>query len=272
MTTIAQLLSASPLPRLETRLLLEHTTGLTRVQLMAYPETELAADPLARYRALEARRVAGEPIAYLLGEREFFGRCFQVTPAVLIPRPETEHLVEAALAELRCHRHPRVLDLGTGSGAIAITLALEYPAAEVIAVDQSTAALAVARANAEALGARLQFLTSDWYQAVSAAAPFEVIVSNPPYIERHDPHLAQGDVRFEPRSALTDEADGLDCLRQIFAEAPRYLAPHGWIGCEHGYDQGPACRELATRAGLIEVSTLPDLAGHDRITVGRRPA
>jgi release factor glutamine methyltransferase len=270
MTTIAAALAAYPLPRLESRLLLMHVEPeLTHARIVAYPERALAPEAYARFCALAQRRVAGEPLAYLLGMREFFGRPFTVTPAVLIPRPETEHLVEAALARQGLAAAD-VLDLGCGSGAIAVTLALEAPQWRVSAVDVSPEALAVARDNAQRLAAKVQFMQGSWYAPLAADRRFNLIVSNPPYISAADRHLNQGDVRFEPRLALTDEGDGLACLRAITAGAPARLTPGGWLMVEHGYDQGDAVRALFLAQGLAEVATLPDLAGLDRVTLGRR--
>lgn len=267
--TIDEALRRYPLPRLESRLLLMQVTGFSPARLVGYPELALTAEQEEAYRSLAERRLAGEPVAYLLGEREFYGRPFRVSPAVLIPRPETEHLVEAALA--RVGRRPaRVVDLGCGSGAIAVTLALEAPEWQVSAVDLSDAALTVARANAAQLAASVTFHQGSWYAPLPETALFDLIVSNPPYIAADDHHLGEGDVRFEPRLALTDEDDGLACLREIAAGAPGRLLPGGWLMVEHGYDQGEGVRELFRAAGLAEVETLPDLAGLDRVTLGRK--
>jgi release factor glutamine methyltransferase len=218
---------------------------------------------------LAARRLAGEPLAYLIGLREFYGRAFQVGSAVLIPRPETEHLVEAALAHV-AHQAADVLDLGCGSGAIAVTLALEVPQWRVSAVDLSPEALDVAQRNAAALNAALCFYQGSWCDPLPQDARFDLIVSNPPYISSHDPHLSMGDVRFEPRLALTDEADGLDCLSAIAAVAPGRLHAQGWLMVEHGYDQGEAVRQLFMTQGLLRVETLRDLAGNERVTIGQK--
>jgi release factor glutamine methyltransferase len=270
MPTYDELLRRSELPRLELRLLLEQATGLSRIQLVSRGDSEIESGRLAEFERLFAARLAGTPMAYLLGSREFYGRSFAVAPGVLIPRPETEHLVEAALA--RCDRSAAlsVVDLGTGSGIMAVTLALEAPAWQVAATDVSDEALAIARANASALGARVAFSQGSWYGALASEADFDLIVSNPPYIAVGDAHLDQGDLRFEPRGALTDEGDGLACLREIAAGAPQRLRAGGWLMVEHGYDQGDAVRALFEEAGLGKVETLPDLAGLDRITVGQR--
>lgn len=252
-------------------MLLQHVRpGLTHARMIADPDLPLTETEAAQFTQLAQRRLQGEPMAYLLGEREFYGRNFQLTPAVLIPRPETEHLVEAALQQLG-PQPASVVDLGCGSGAIAVTLALEAPAWQVQALDLSVDALAVARSNADRLGAAVRFHQGSWYQPLGEQRDFDLIVSNPPYIEKHDHHLDEGDVRFEPRMALTDEGDGLDCLREIIAGAPERLKPGGWLMLEHGYDQGVAVRQLLLDAGLQSVKTLPDLAGLDRVSLGQMP-
>ncbi|SCK17367.1 peptide chain release factor N(5)-glutamine methyltransferase [Vogesella sp. LIG4] len=269
MPSINQALRHFDLPRLEARLLLAQVTGLSHAAMVSAAHDELSAEQWQAFSALAARRLAGEPVAYLLGAREFYGREFAVTPAVLIPRPETEHLVEATLAKVGRMRPARVVDLGTGSGIIACTLALEAPQWQVAAVDLSADALQVARGNAARLGAQVAFHHGSWLAPLPAGERFDAIVSNPPYIEQHDHHLDEGDVRFEPRMALTDENDGLDCLRAIVAAAPARLLPGGWLLLEHGYDQGAACRALLVYAGFVQVATLPDLAGNDRVTLGQ---
>ncbi|MEI7296234.1 peptide chain release factor N(5)-glutamine methyltransferase [Paraburkholderia tropica] len=273
--TANALLRASPLPALEARILLMHVLGWRRTQLITRGDEALDAAPVAAFRALEARRVAGEPIAQLVGAREFFGLDFDVTPDVLIPRPETEQLVETALAALEGIAQPRVLDLGTGSGAIAVAIASARPDARVWAVDRSEAALAVAARNAAKLldarrpGGALSFVAGSWYDTLDAALRFEVIVSNPPYIANGDPHLDQGDLRFEPRGALTDEADGLSCLRAIVDGAPARLVAGGVLWMEHGYDQAAAVRALLDARCFAEVRSEQDLAGIERISGGR---
>lgn len=261
------------LDALDARLLLQHVTGLSRTELICRPETPLTSAQLDCLETLATRRQAGEPLAYLVGEAGFRGRSFQVSPAVLVPRPETEELVDLALDKLRelAVRAPRVLDLGTGSGAIPISLALEHPAAQVSAVDVSPAALAVARANGAALQAPVRWLESDWFAALGGER-FDLIVSNPPYIHAEDPHLAGDGLCFEPRLALTDGADGLACIRAIVAGAAAHLEPGGWLLFEHGWDQGPASRNLLALAGFKAVQTWQDLAGHDRISGGRTPS
>jgi len=263
-------LARGRLPASEARLFLREILGCTAAQIAAYPERALAAGQAGRFVELLTRRVAGEPVAYLLGEREFYGRRFGVSSAVLIPRPETELVVDLVLARVVPGSTPAILDLGTGSGALAVTLALEIPAAQVTAVDFSPSALDVARANAAALAAPVRFVESDWFAALDAAR-FDFIVSNPPYIAENDPHLAQGDVRFEPATALAAGPTGLDDLRRISAAAPGFLAAGGWLMMEHGYDQAAAVRALLVAAGFVEVASAQDLAGIERISFGRRP-
>lgn len=251
--------------RLDARLLLEYATGCTHTDLLARPETSVIAPAWMQYLTWVDRRAAGEPLAYLVGEAEFRGRVFQVSPDVLIPRPETEVLIELALARLQGLARPRIVDLGTGSGIVAISLALECPQAEVLAVDLSPAALAVARTNAGRLGARVDFRAGSWF-APLAGERFDLIVSNPPYVAAGDPHLALNGLPFEPQMALTDGADGLDCIRAIVAEAAAHLATGGHLLFEHGYDQGVDSRNLLTAAGFQAAFTHPDLAGIDRVS------
>ncbi|NIA53156.1 peptide chain release factor N(5)-glutamine methyltransferase [Massilia sp. TW-1] len=268
-TPIAAVQAALPLDPLENRILLCHATGLSRVQLITQGDRPLGADEAARLSDLVARRLQGEPIAYIVGKREFFGLDFQVGPAVLIPRPDTELIVELALERLP-QGPSRLLDMGTGSGAIAVAVAHTRPDADVTALDVSPDALAVAQANAAANGARVRFLASSWFDALAAAATFDVIASNPPYIAAGDAHLAQGDLRFEPVGALTDHADGLSALRTIVAGSPLYLVPGGWLLLEHGYDQAAAVRTLLLDAGFTDVQSWQDLAGIERVSGGRR--
>lgn len=266
--TYDQWLRQSGLPRLEGRLLLQHLTGWTHAQTVSRGAELLPPGRLAGLNRLAARRLAGEPMAYLLGSREFYGRRFRVSPAVLIPRPETEHLLEAALARLP--HNGRLWDLGTGSGIIAVTAALERPDAEVRASDISEAALAVAAANAEVLGARVAFACGSWFAAQPASGGlFDVLVSNPPYIEAGDVHLQQGDLRFEPPAALTDFADGLRHIRHLAEEGRRYVRTGGWLLLEHGWNQGEAVRGILHGCGWQAVETLPDLAGLDRVSLAR---
>ena len=267
MPTLEELLRASALPAREARILLAHGLGISHATLAAHPERVIEAARAAEIEMAFARRRAGEPVAYITGEREFYGFALNVTPSVLIPRPETELLVELALARL--HEGERLLDLGTGSGAIAIALALSRPALEVSACDASPEALEIARENAARLGAKLRLIQSDWFSALEGER-FHAIVANPPYIASGDPHLAQGDLRFEPRHALEAGPSGLEAIAAIVAAAPIHLLPGGWIAIEHGYDQGPACERLLREAGFIEVSDHTDLAGLPRVVIGRR--
>ncbi|WP_354687434.1 peptide chain release factor N(5)-glutamine methyltransferase [Cupriavidus necator] len=269
----AQSLAAmAGLPALEARMLLTHVTGLSRTQLITCDTDTLSLAQRDAFATLLARRLAGEPMAYLIGEREFFGRKFRVTPDVLIPRPDTEIAAEAALARLADVPQPLVLDLGTGSGILAVTLARERGDAQVWATDISPGALMVAQDNASALGAeRIHFLVSDWYAALPPELRFHLIVSNPPYIAAGDPHLAEGDLRFEPIDALTDHEDGLADLGAIVGGAGARLLPGGWLLMEHGFDQAQATRTLLEAAGFTEVFTARDLAGQERCSGGRWP-
>ena len=267
-TSIAAVQAGLPLDPLENRILLCHATGLTRVQLITQGDRPLTPDEAARLDDLVARRLRGEPIAYIVGRREFFGLDFQVGPAVLIPRPDTELIVELALERLPPGA-ARLLDMGTGSGAIAVAVAHTRPDAAVTALDVSPDALAVAQANAAANGARVRFLHSSWFDALAAGEIFDVIASNPPNIAAGDDHLAQGDLRFEPVGALTDHADGLSALRTIVNGSPRHLVPGGWLLLEHGYDQAAAVRTLLLDAGFTEVQSWQDLAGNERVSGGR---
>lgn len=274
MTTVAAALAAAraKLPANEARLLLGHVLEKPAAWLLAHDDAILDEHALLAFASLAARRAGGEPVAYLLGRREFFGRDFEVSPAVLIPRPETELLVEIALEKVgsgdTAAGVARILDLGTGSGCIAITLALQHPAARVTAVDASAAALAVARKNAQRLDAQVRWLQSDWFEAL-AGERFDLIVANPPYIAETDPHLALGDLRHEPATALASGTEGLDALRRIIAAAPAHLAPGGEILLEHGYDQALAVRDLLISSGLGDVAQSRDLAGIVRVTRGR---
>ena len=267
--TVAALQAGLPLEPLENRILLCHALNLTRVGLITNSERVLSEDEAARLAALVRRRQQGEPIAYIVGQREFFGLPFQVTPAVLIPRPDTELIVELVLERLA--PRARLLDMGTGSGAIAVAVAHTRPDALVSALDVSEDALAVARANAAANGVQVRFLRSDWFTALGDEV-FDLIASNPPYIAARDEHLAQGDLRFEPSGALTDFADGLSALRTIVSSAPAHLVADGWLLLEHGYDQAAAVRGLLTDAGYAEVQSWRDLGGIERVSGGRRRA
>ena len=266
--TIAELMAQSGLPTLEARMLLERVLGKNHAWLIAHADEASGAEAGQAFAALAERRRQGEPIAYILGEREFYGLEFGVTQAVLIPRPETELLVELALERIPGDAAARVLDLGTGSGAIAVALAKQRPQARVTAVDVDYAALTVARANAKRHGVSVRFFCGDWFGALPGES-FELIVSNPPYVAAGDAHLAVGDVRFEPQRALLGGADGLDCIRAIVAKARAHLGPGAWLLFEHGYDQAEACRALLEAGGYREVQSWPDLAGIPRVSGGR---
>lgn len=258
--------------RLDAEVLLAACLGKPRSYLHAWPEHVVQDAALAQYTDWIRRRATGEPVAHLTGMREFWSLSLTVTPDTLIPRPETETLVELALDRIPAGRPCRVADLGTGSGAIALAIASERPRCEVIATDISAAALAVARSNAGRLGIRnVRFLAGHWCKPL-AASPFDVIVSNPPYIDPDDPHLSTGDVQFEPRPALVAGGQGMDELEQIAACAIGHLQPGGWLALEHGYDQGDRMLRLLHASGYIEISDHADAAGLSRVTLGRRPA
>lgn len=269
MNTLGEALAAArqQIDRLDARMLLQYATGCTHADLLARPETPVFGPAGEQFMAWVTRRAAGEPLAYLVGEAEFRGRVFQVSPAVLIPRPETEVLIDLALEKMRGLAAPKVVDLGTGSGIIAISLALECPAASLAALDLSPEALAIAANNAGRLGARVELRCSDWFDEL-AGEQFDLIVSNPPYVADGDPHLAHDGLPFEPQMALTDGADGLACIRRIISGAPAHLKAGGWLLFEHGYDQGEASRNLLTAAGFKAAATYPDLAGIDRVSGG----
>lgn len=253
--------------RLDARLLLQYATGCSHTDLLARPETPVIAPACAQFLEWVERRAAGEPLAYLVGEAEFRGRVFQVSPAVLIPRPETEVLIELALEKLSGLTVPKILDLGTGSGIVAISLALECPTAQVTAVDLSFEAISIARNNAGRLGAKVDFRQSDWFESLGGES-FDLIVSNPPYVAAGDPHLALDGLPFEPQMALTDGADGLDCIRRIVAGAPAHLNPGRWLLFEHGYDQGEASRRLLRENDFVKFETWRDLSKIDRLSGG----
>lgn len=257
--------------RLEAELLLVHVLGKPRSWLIAHADDVLDTAHTAAFDALVQRRSNGEPVAYITGRRGFWSLDLEVTPATLIPRPETELLVELALDRLPVAAPVRVADLGTGSGAIALAIAHECKSAQVLATDASRDALAVAQRNAARLGiANVAFAHGDWLAPLSTP-PYDVIVSNPPYIEADDPHLGQGDLRFEPSSALASGDDGLDDIRRIVADARMHLKPGGWLLMEHGWNQGDAVRALLQAAGYDEVFTAQDLEQRDRVSGGRFP-
>lgn len=274
---LRELISNCTLPANEARILLAHLLEkhfqLPRSALLSRDDMSLNEQAFQEWGSLVSRRLNGEPIAYILGKKGFHNIELQVGPGVLIPRPETELLVEIALSEIATlNKHAKVLDLGTGSGAIALSIASAAPLALLLATDQSTEALVIAKQNAEFLNLtdRVQFSQGSWYSALPQSSQFEVIVSNPPYIANQDPHLTQGDLRFEPESALTDYASGLSCLEIIIAGADQYLKAGGLIAVEHGFDQSEVVLELMKRADLVDVQAHLDLAGHCRAASGRK--
>jgi release factor glutamine methyltransferase len=262
-STIEDLLRESGLPRRESELLLRNVLGCERIFLIAHAEDTVDSSSARKAQAWFARRRSGEPVSYITGWREFYGFALCVTPDVLIPRSETELLVDLALERVPPGSSARVLELGTGSGAIAVALATLRPALKIVATDISEAALALARRNAREQGVGIDFVCSDWLDAIGPDA-FDVIVSNPPYVAADDPHLVRGDLRFEPRLALLGGADGLACIREIAARARLRLRPGGSLLLEHGYDQGGRCAELLRELGYTGVTDSPDLAGWSR--------
>jgi release factor glutamine methyltransferase len=260
--TVAQALSCG-LEAREARLLLAHATGFSQAAVMSFPERPLSAEAEHRFAEFAERRRRGEPVAYILGRQEFYSLPLAVNPSVLIPRPETELLVELGLAR----EFSNALDLGTGSGAIALALKKHRPGAHVIGVEASAAALEVAKRNAVALGLDVEWRHGRWFAPVNAER-FELIVSNPPYVASGDPHLAA--LRYEPAAALVSGADGLDAIRQIAAQAPVHLVDDGWLLLEHGIGQGEVVRRLLEQAGLEEATTWPDLAGIPRVSGAKR--
>ncbi|WP_145542385.1 peptide chain release factor N(5)-glutamine methyltransferase [Yersinia alsatica] len=256
-------------PKRDAEILLSFVTGRARTYLLAFGETVLTAEQLALLESLAARREQGEPIAYLVGEREFWSLPLSVSSATLIPRPDTECLVEQALAHLPA-TPCRILDLGTGTGAIALAIASERPDCSVVGGDIKADAVALARHNAEKLAINnVHFLQSSWFESVSGL--FTLIVSNPPYIDANDPHLNQGDVRYEPHSALVAPAEGLADLAEIIRQSPAYLAAGGWLMLEHGWQQAEAVQKLLKNAGFSAVMTHKDYGNNDRVTLGQWP-
>lgn len=275
MPTIENLLNSaelpdSPSPRLDAEWLLAAALGKPASYLRTWPEREVPAEVAARFAADLARRRAGEPVAYILGRQGFWSLDLEVAPATLIPRPDTELLVETALALLPA-RDAAVLDLGTGTGAIALALAAERPAWRLTGVDRVAEAVELAERNRRRLGlGNAAFLQSDWFSALDGRR-FALIASNPPYIAADDPHLVLGDVRFEPASALVAGADGLDDIRLIVTQAPEHLESGGWLLLEHGFEQAAAVRELLNARGFFNAESRRDLGGHERISLGRLP-
>ncbi|MBU3591448.1 peptide chain release factor N(5)-glutamine methyltransferase [Polynucleobacter sp. 78F-HAINBA] len=275
--SLRELISNCTLPANEARILLAHLLEkhcqLPRSALLSRDDMSLNEQAFQEWENLVSRRANGEPIAYILGKKGFHNIELQVGPGVLIPRPETELLVDIALAEItKLNKPTKILDLGTGSGAIALSIASAAPLASVIATDQSAEALVIAQQNAQslALSAQIQFAQGSWYEAISPQNQFDVIVSNPPYIASQDSHLGQGDLRFEPESALTDYGSGLSCLQAIISGAGKFLKSGGLIAVEHGYDQSEAVVDLMKEVGLIDVQVHQDLAGHCRAASGRK--
>ena len=269
--TISAAIALSGLVPLEAKMLLAHVLGRDRAWLAAHGDAALETGEARAFDALVRRRSAGEPIAYLTGRREFYGLDLEITPDVLIPREETEGLVELALAWLPTGAAVRVLDLGCGSGAVALAIARERPLASVTGIDVSPAAIELARRNATRLAiANAAFAESDWFADV-APERFALIVANPPYVGENDPHLHAGDLRFEPPGALASGHDGLDAIRAIVAAAPSHLSPGAHFAVEHGYDQARNVRSLLTAAGFEAIASARDLAGIERVTYGRWP-
>ena len=267
--TVSRALAASGLVPFEAKLLLAHVIGRDRAWLAAHADEIVAVEHAKAFDALARRRRNGEPVAYLIGRREFHGLDLEITPDVLIPRPETELLVELALARLPDGREIRVLDLGTGSGAVALAIAAARRRARVVGIDISSSALAVATRNAARLRiGNVSFVESDWFEAIPHQR-FDLIAGNPPYVATGDPHLGEGDLRHEPQQALTSGGDGLNAIRAIVAAAPAHLARGAWLLLEHGYDQADAVAALFRGAGFADVGAARDLAGIWRVSYGR---
>ena len=258
-------------PKLDAELLLARATGLTRTSFITWPEREISEAQAQDFQALVDQRAEGQPIAYLLGEQEFWSLPLKVSPTTLIPRPDTECLVETAL-ELTLPESARVLDLGTGTGAIALALASERSQWLITATDRVAEAVALARQNSERLGLPINVLQSDWFSQLPPGSRFDLLISNPPYIPASDRHLSEGDVRFEPASALVSGADGLDDIRFLINEAPHWLSDDGCLMLEHGYDQGEAVRGLFEGSGWRAVETRRDYGGNERLTLAMKPA
>jgi release factor glutamine methyltransferase len=257
--------------KFEAQLLLQNVLNVNRAWLLAHESDALQDKIKADFESLLARRLLGEPIAYILGQREFFGLNLIVTPDTLIPRPDTETLVETALDKIPTDTPFTVLDLGTGTGAVALAIAEHRPEAQVTAIDASSGALDIAKRNANQLDlTQVDFRLSNWFSALEGER-FNLIVSNPPYIEQHDIHLTQGDLRFEPMSALASGTDGLDDIRQIVDNCLLHLHPQGWLMLEHGYNQAHLVTDLMAQSGLIDITTIKDLGANDRVTIGKNP-
>jgi release factor glutamine methyltransferase len=273
--SIAQVLAEAKtrIDTLDAEALLAHVLDKERSYLRAWPERDVAATPLSEFRNLVARRDRGEPLAYLTGWREFWSLRLQVSPATLIPRPDTEVLVEQALQLIPPHADWRIADLGTGAGAIALAIANERRRCRVVATDICPQALHIAQANAHRLGIdNVEFRQGDWHAALHATERFQLIASNPPYVEAHDRHLQDDGLPYEPLQALSPGVDGLAAMRIIVAQVGHHLRAPGWLLLEHGYDQGEAVRALLARHGYTEVNSRRDWGDNERITAGRRPA
>jgi len=259
--------------RLDSELILAHVLQQTRTWLHTWPDNNIDAAQQSAFESLLGRRLQGEPVAHILGEQEFWSLKLQVTPATLIPRPDTERLVELALEKIPPTAGWSIADLGTGSGAIALALASERSACHITATDRSVDALEVARRNAERLGLHnIEFVQSDWLEGFNADVRFDMIVSNPPYVCDADPHLDKGDVRFEPRMALAAGNDGLEDIRRIARQAWSHLTPGGWLVLEHGYDQSTAVQQLLRQAGYTDVEDFIDYGGNPRVACARLPS
>lgn len=267
---LAQMLDARE-AKLEAQLLLQHVLNVNRAWLIAHENDALQANEHTNFTALLNRRLQGEPVAHILGYREFYGLNLMVTADTLIPRPDTETLVETALAKISLQQAAYILDLGTGTGAVALAIASKRPQTQVTAVDASQAALHVAIENAKNLNiTNVHFIPSNWFTALGQQK-FDVIVSNPPYIEQEDAHLNQGDLRFEPVSALASGQDGLDDIRKIIDDCLIHLEPQGWLMLEHGYNQARQVADLMSHTGLVDIETIKDLGGNYRVTIGKNP-
>lgn len=257
--------------KFEAQLLLQNALNVNRAWLLAHESDTLQTSIKANFESILTRRLRGEPIAYIFGSREFFGLNLIVTPDTLIPRPDTETLVETALDKIPADTHYSVLDLGTGTGAVALAIAKHRPEAEVMAIDASSAALDIAKRNASQLAlTQVEFRLSNWFATLDGER-FHLIVSNPPYIEQQDIHLTQGDLRFEPMSALASGTDGLDDIREIINNCLLHLHPQGWLMLEHGYNQAHLVADLMAQSGLTDITTIKDLGANDRVTIGKNP-